>query len=310
MHRHIIAPLFGLFLFVNGLPALSAPPSGMVLIPAGPFEMGDALGEGTPAELPVHTVTLNAFYLDDTEVTLARWKKVADWAAANGYDISNANAKNKEDESHPVHNVTWFTAVKWCNARSEMEGLKPVYYTDPEHTTVFRTGLANLSNQQVDWNANGYRLPTEAEWEKAARGGAKGKRFPWADTDVINHSRANYISRTNDTFDTSEIRGHHPGVKLSPPPGSSPAYFFKPNGYGLYDMAGNMWEWCWDRYLSEYYASSPSDNPRGPDQGSGRALRGGSWDRAGYFCRVSARNNATADNTYNRIGFRTARNAE
>ncbi|HMO04185.1 MAG TPA: SUMF1/EgtB/PvdO family nonheme iron enzyme [Kiritimatiellia bacterium] len=278
---------------------------GMVLIPAGSFEMGDALGDGTAAELPVHTVTLDAFYMDQTEVTFDLWKKVAGWAATNGYDIGITSAKG-QDEGFPAHSVTWFSAVKWCNARSEMEGLQPVYFVDDARTTVLRTGAANLHNGLVNWSANGYRLPTEAEWEKAARGGAKGKRFPWADVDSIDHSRANYISRTNDAFDVSGTRGHHPGIK---PPGGSPVRMFKPNGFGLHDMAGNMWEWCWDRYLSEYYATSPADNPRGPEQGSGRVLRGGSWDRAGFFCRVSGRNNATADNTYTRIGFRTVRNA-
>ena len=309
MKQHLFCIACSLAFSLISLPSSAETPSGMVLIPAGPFEMGDALKEGTLAEFPVHTVTINAFFLDETEVTLPLWKKVADWAAANGYDITATSAKGKA-EDHPVHSVTWFTAIKWCNARSEMEGLKPVYFSDPEHTNVFRTGSVNLLNENVDWSANGYRLPTEAEWEKAARGGAKGKRFPWADVDTIDHSRANFISRESDAFDISEIRGHHPGVELSPPPGSSPARFFKFNGYGLHDMAGNMWEWCWDRYLSDYYRESPADNPRGPENGSGRSLRGGSWDRVGYFCRVSARNNATADNTYNRIGFRTARNAK
>lgn len=135
---------------------------GMALIPAGSFEMGDALGDGTAAELPVHTVTLDAFYMDQTEVTFDLWRQVAGWAATNGYDIGITSAKG-QDEGFPAHSVTWFSAVKWCNARSEMEGLQPVYFVDDAHTEVLRTGTANLRNEQVNWSANGYRLPTEAE---------------------------------------------------------------------------------------------------------------------------------------------------
>jgi len=306
--------LLALLLGITSYPVtstLAEAPEGMAEIPAGPFDMGDSMGEGSPAERPVHTVNISAFYIDTHEVTKPKWDEVAEWAVNNGYDINPDSASVQTSESdHPVHSVNWFKCIKWCNARSEKEGLKPVYYADVEKTVVMRTGNPTLSNDHVDWAADGYRLPTEAEWEKAARGGAVGKRFPWSDTTNINHSLANYISRAEDSFDNSQTRGHHPGVQTANPPGSNPVGFFEANGYGLYDVAGNMWEWCWDRYSPDYYANSPAENPRGPVEGSGRSLRGGSWDRAGYFCRVSGRNNATADNTYNRIGFRTARNAK
>jgi formylglycine-generating enzyme required for sulfatase activity len=297
-------------ILVCALLSATAGANDMALIPAGTFAMGDALGDGAPAEKPVRDVTISAFYIDRTEVDGTLWNTVAAWAADNGYDLSPASGAYKR-EDHPVHSVTWFTCVKWCNARSEMEGKRPVYYLDATHTEVFRRDTGNLGNEQVDWSANGYRLPTEAEWEKAARGGAAGRRFPWAGNDLIDHNRANYISREKDAaFDHAQGRGHNPQFKTGPEPFSAPAKSFAANGYGLYHMAGNMWEWCWDRYEPGYYADAPIRDPRGPHTGSGRALRGGSWDRPGFFCRVSGRNNATTDNTYNRIGFRTARNAE
>lgn len=110
--------------------------------------------------------------------------------------------------------------MKWANARSEKEGLVPCYYTDDTQTTVYRTGTVDVQNDWVKWIACGYRLPTEVEWEKAARGGAAGHRYPWSATDAIDHSRANYDSG-----------------------GTTPVGSFAPNGYGLYDMAGNVWEW-------------------------------------------------------------------
>lgn len=193
------------------------PPAGMVLIPAGSFQMGDSFGEGDSNERPVHTVTVSAFYMDKYEVTKGFWDKVATWAQSHGYDIKPTDGDGKAP-NHPVYNVTWYEAVKWANARSEKEGLMPCYYTDSTQQTVYRAGDIDVSSDAVKWSGCGYRLPTEAEWEKAARGGCEGHRFPWCDTDTIQHSRANYYSSSSYSYDTSSTRGYNPACKTGAEP--------------------------------------------------------------------------------------------
>jgi formylglycine-generating enzyme len=276
-------------------------PPGMALIPAGAFEMGDTFNEGEESELPVHTVYVSAFYMDRHEVTKALWDEVYTWALANGYTFETAGSGNAAN--HPVHSVNWYDMVKWCNARSEKEGRTPAYYTSAEQATVYRTGQVNVQNDWVDWNA-GYRLPTEAEWEKAARGGAEGRRFPWSDTDNITHSRANYRSSTDDAYDTSPTRGYHPDSGSWTP--SMPVGSFTANGYGLYDMAGNVVEWCWDWFGETYYTSSPETDPRGPKTGGVRVLRGGSWLTVAWICRSACRGRYGPRYRYSTMGFRCA----
>ncbi|HPA17846.1 MAG TPA: SUMF1/EgtB/PvdO family nonheme iron enzyme [Verrucomicrobiae bacterium] len=282
------------------------PSSGFVLIPAGNFQMGDTFTEGDTEERPVHTVYVSAFYMQATEVTKAQWDDVKAWASTHGYTdlyLGEGRASN-----HPVHTVAWYDVVKWCNARGEKEGLTPCYYTTSAKTTVYRTGIVNVANGAVDWNANGYRLPTEAEWEKAARGGASGRRFPWSDADTITHGRANYKSSSLlDAYDVSPTQGYHPTFETGLSPYTSPAGYFAANGYGLYDMAGNVWEWCWDWYGSGYYGSSPSSDPLGPPSGSNRVLRGGDWNSSAFICRVAAREDDDPTFTPGRYGFRPVR---
>ncbi len=290
----------------------------MVLIPAGEFQMGDSFKEGWDGERPVHTVNVSAFYMDKYEVTKCFWDEVATWAAANGYDITAGDGAGKA-EDHPVQGVTWYEAVKWANARSEKEGLTPCYYTDGAQETVYRTGSVDVPIESVKWTGCGYRLPTEAEWEKAARGGVAGHRFPWSDTDEIQHARANYYSCpvqgvcSGYSYDTSATRGYHPDYANDPMPYTSPVGSFAPNGYGLYDMAGNVWEWVWDWYDGSYYSRSPGSDPRGPGPASGssssRVLRGGGWFTYAYFCRVADRDGFTPDYSFYNIGFRAVRPA-
>jgi formylglycine-generating enzyme required for sulfatase activity len=226
----------------------------MALIPAGVFTMGDARVQG-----PVHEVDVSAFAIDRTEVTATKWVEVQSWGLEHGYDLTAGGSGGSD---HPIHSVNWFDVVKWCNARSEKDGLVPAYYLDEAKTQIYRTGD---KVPFVNWNA-GFRLPTEAEWEKAARGGVDGKLYPWADSDTISNERANY----RDT------------VGRTAPAGSYPA-----NGYGLWDMAGNVYEWVWD-WHAEYLVGLVS-NPRGPASGSMRIFRGGSWYDPPQRCRVAFR---------------------
>lgn len=283
----------------------SQPPEGMVLIPRGSFQMGDSLGDGYSDERPVHAVTVSAFYMDQYEVTKALWDEVASWAVANGYDLNPENGSGKGPD-HPVYYVTWYEAVKWANARSEKEGLTPCYYTGPSQTAVYRDGIVNVANDSVKWSGCGYRLPTEAEWEYAARGGCEGHRFPWCDTDEIQHSWANYYSLSRYGYDTSPTRGYHPSYATGDYPYTSPVGSFAPNGYGLYDMAGNIWEWVWDWYDDDYYTNSPKSDPRGPVSGADRVRRGGGWDYPAYSCRVANRDSLWPG-SYDYVGFRLVR---
>jgi len=280
---------------------LTAPP-GFVLIPAGDFQMGDALDSLTIA--PVRMVNVAAFYAQVTETTKAQWDPVYAWGTGNGYVIDNPG--NAKAANHPVQNITWYDMVKWCNARSEMEGLVPCYYTDTAQTQIHRTGQVNLTNAMVKWAANGYRLPTEAEWEKAARGGLTGQRFPWGEFST--HTWANYYSVVGYPYDPSPTRGFHPNFQTGGFPYTSPVGSFPPNGYGLVDMCGNVFEWCWD-WLGAY-PTTPGPDTRGPATGTGRVLRGGGWDHGSSFGRCPFRNNQIGPESRDWIiGFRTVRTA-
>jgi formylglycine-generating enzyme required for sulfatase activity len=276
----------------------------MVEIPAGSFFMGEeGLSQETMDERPVHKVTLSAYKMGETEVTWGQWQEVRDWAVNNGYTDLRGVGAGKGDE-HPVYDVSWYDVVKWCNAASEKSGLRPVYYID-DGGAVYRTGNVTPF---VDYKKNGYRLPTEAEWERAARGGLEGKRFPWGN--LISHVEANYSANGNAySYDVSGYTGYtyHPDYADGDSPYTSPVGSFAANGMGLYDMAGNLWEWCGDWYGSSYYGSSAASEPAGPVSGSYRVPRGGGWYGSAGSCEVASRGSTEPSRRWHSVGFRLAR---
>ena len=239
----------------------NVPQSGMVQIPAG-------INNGTDPDFCAYSLTnQEAFYMDATEVTKAKWDEVYVWAVAHGYTF--AHAGSGKTSNHPVYKVSWYDCVKWCNARSEKEGKIPCY---------------NLSDWSCNFTVNGYRLPTNTEWEYAARGGLSGKRFPWGN--IIDHTRANYYGDRdsyNQGYERSDIR-----YATGAYPYTSPAGAFAANGYGLYDMAGNVWEWCNDW----------------SDSGGRRPIRGGSWYYYASFARCGYKYWCPPDGAYYFYGFR------
>jgi len=229
----------------------------MVLIPAGEFLMGS--DDGDDNERPVHPVYLDTFYMDVYQVTNERYAKFLNEYGKEtdsaGHELINIDNKSclieksgrtyrprSGYENHPVNCVSWYGAVAYAE-----------YYDK--------------------------RLPTEAEWEKAARGGLEGKKYPWGDESP--EGRANFKSG-----------------------GTKPIGSFAPNGYGLYDMAGNAWEWCSDWYDKNYYKGSPRENPTGPSSGKYRVCRGGSWDYYPYGLRAAYRGWGDPSYGYGARGFR------
>jgi sulfatase modifying factor 1 len=292
------------------------PIPGMAFVRPGQYSMGNVVEESdpNPAETPVHTNQLGAFFIDLEEVSGALWDEVCDWASTNGYDDLEGAGDAKAPD-HPVRDITWYEAVKWCNARSERAGRVPVYRTDGSQASVYRTGDdIDLGDDCVLWSANGYRLPTEAEWEAAARGGQDGKRFPWGDT--IDFSQANYQSTEGEesqpeyAYDLGFVPpygGYNTNalIKYGNLPYTAPVTCLATNGYGLHHMAGNVGEWCWDWYGDAYYAVSPQVDPHGPVAGDGRVVRGGNWDYNASFCRVAGRGPWWPGARDNVVGFRT-----
>jgi len=288
-------------------------PDDMVYIPDGEFDMGNHHGDGYSDELPVHTVLLDSFFMSKFEITNQQYCDYLNSAypgqikvvsgvvyassdSGNSYpycdthsydtdsqiDYNNVSGtfsvreKGGRDMSDdPMVEVSWYGSVAYCNWRSSEEGYEACY---------------NFSTWECDFSKNGYRLATEAEWEYAARGGEHSSyyRFPWGDT--ISHSQANYYADPcSYTYDVNPTSGLHPTWSDGIYPYTSVVGSFSPNGYGLYDVVGNVWEWCNDWYDSGYYDTSPYDNPTGHTSGTYRVLRGGSWIYYAYICRVAYR---------------------
>jgi formylglycine-generating enzyme required for sulfatase activity len=264
----------------------------MVAIPGGTFEMGDHAGVGGSKEQPVHSVTLDAFYMDKYEVSNT---KFADFLNNSTVTVSygsyvyqvggagqlicylsyalNHNGStfglDAGKDNHPVVFQTWYGAALYCNYLSTANGRTPCY----DETTF-----------DCDFTADGFRLPTEAEWEYASRGGEHNPyyQYPWG-SDSITSADANYDFDIGTTVDVGS---------------------YAANGYGLYDMAGNVWEWCNDWYDGSYYSNSPATNPTGPASGLYRVIRGGSWYYSAFYLRCANRNFIFPTRSDYSIGFR------
>ncbi len=286
----------------------STAPAGMALIPGGSFLMGNfivsnfyntATSDPDITDATPTTITVSAFYMDVNLVSLSQWTTVYGYATSNGYSF--ADAGSGKETNYPVEAVDWYDCVAWCNARSAQAGLTPVYYSDAGFTQVFTN--ATGSSVYMNMMNSGYRLPTEAEWEKAARGGLTGNRFPWGN--FITESQANYLGDTNFYSYDLGPNGRNGigsmGVGIS---ATSPVGSFAPNGYGLYDMAGNVFEWCWDWYGTPY-GQPTSTNPTGPASGGVRVLRGGDWGDGAGGARCAYRFDSDPSSAFN--GFRCVR---
>lgn len=287
---------------INVLPrfALWSPviPSGMVFIPA---KVETAMvHNGTTTQ-----VFVADFYMDEVEVTLALWNKVANWGKNNNYPdipVISAEPVNVCRTNHPATRVSWYDSVKWCNARSELEGLIPVYYTDRTKIQVYRSAQLDINDECVSRAANGYRLPTEVEWELASRGGLKEKFYPWGD-DFLDGMLANYW-KSGDPFDNGTTPvGYYDGHQVIQ--GSTNGVLDMANGFGLYDMAGNVAEWCWEKYYDPVETRKIGKTKAPVIY---RIVRGGSWrSKEQYQLLCGYRDYAAADLRRDDLGFRTVR---
>jgi formylglycine-generating enzyme required for sulfatase activity len=205
---------------------------------------------------------VDAFYIGNYEVQWSEWQSVLTWALAHGYAISVGAGRGAE---YPVTNVNWYDVLKWCNARSEQEGLAPVYTVGG---APYRTGEVV---PDVSASTRGYRLPSEKEWEFAARGGVS--------THSYTYSGSNDINAVAWYQNISGGATHPLGTKLG-------------NELGLFDLSGNVWEWCFDVYSGSY-----------------RVVRGGSWGYDAFYCRVSFRYYSDPGDRNGYVGFRVARSA-
>jgi formylglycine-generating enzyme required for sulfatase activity len=257
---------------VNPQPTPRPAPANMVWVEGGAFQMGS--NNGGNGEKPVHTVTVKSFYMGKYEVTQKEWVEVMGTTIAQQRDMVNKSySLDGEGDNYPMYNVHWYEAVEYCNKLSQKEGLTPAYRGSGDNITC-------------NFNASGYRLPTEAEWEYAARGGTK---------DYLSYEYAdgNGVDAVSWYWDNSGGITHPVGMK-------------QPNSLGLYDMSGNVSEWCWDWFGA--YSSGSQTNPSGASSGPTRVSRGGSWINGAAFVWSSASRSPTDPSIRaSSLGFRVVR---
>jgi formylglycine-generating enzyme required for sulfatase activity len=246
------------------------PPPNFVRVEGGSFQMGGTMYDD---EKPIHTVTVKSFSISKYQVTQKEWYELMGTTVRQQRDMADKSwSIYGEGDNYPIYYVNWNEAVEYCNKRSLKEGLTPAY----------RGSAGNIS---CDWNANGYRLPTEAEWEFAAKGGIK----EYMTTEYAGSNSAGAVAWYAD----NSGRSTHPvGTKA-------------PNSLGLYDMSGNVWEWCWDWYGG--YTSGIQTDPRGAASGASRVMRGGSWSYSAGYVRSAYRSYVTPSFRNCYIGFRLVR---
>jgi formylglycine-generating enzyme required for sulfatase activity len=243
---------------VRPVPHASVPDT-MVWVEGGSFLMGSHLYDAD--EKPIHPVLVSSFYMGKSEVTQKEYEAV----------IGN-NPSAVKGENLPVTKVSLYDAVEYCNKLSRKEGLTPAY-------------SGSKDNILCNFNANGYRLPTEAEWEYAVKGGNK-------DSLTFEYAGGNSLDILGWFRENSEGKSHETAKK-------------NPNSLGLYDMSGNVWEWCWDWYGA--YGSASQTDPHGPASGEKRVIRGGSWDSEMEKLRCTYRHSGLPDDKYDDLGFRVVR---
>jgi len=268
--------------------------AGMVYIKGDSYTMGDIFGEGSSHERPTHNVTVDGFYMGKTEVTFEEFDA---FCSATGRKKPSDNDWGRG--KRPVINVDWYDAIEYCNWLSQKQGLNPVYSIDKSRKDPNNLNPTDTKKWlvSINWNAKGYRLPTEAEWEFAAREVGKKIRFgngkDFADPAQLNFNP----SETPNKGYILSGKFREGTVLVSEMVGAV-------NGLGLRHMSGNVWEWCSDWYDASYYQNSPSKNPRGPDTGQYRVLRGGSWLQDGLNARCASRVRSVANDASSIIGFR------
>jgi formylglycine-generating enzyme required for sulfatase activity len=264
------------------------------------------------------THTISTFYIGQYEVTYELWYMVRNWAIINGYKFANAGREGNDGvdgaaptaaKYEPVTRVNWRDMIVWCNAYSEMIGYTPVYYSDAEFTTPIKdstdgvygnsinTTPGSFDNPYVKWTANGYRLPTEGEWEYAAR---YIDGTDWLPYNYASGAQADY---TVDTATASVAWYKYNSGFITRDTG----LLYK-NALEIYDMSGNVWEWCWDWYAA-YPGASVTDY-KGPASGSFRIFRGGGFSNDGEYLKTGFRYYISPYDEYNHVGFRLANTAD
>jgi len=260
----------------------AASPGDMILVQGGTFQMGDTFGDsGCKDDKPVHQVTVRSFYIGKYDVTFGEYGAFCQ--ATGRHTPGHAGG---DWGLRPVFNVSWYDALDYCNWRSQQEGLTPCYVINGDKTTC-------------DFTANGYRLPTEAEWEYAAKGGSQSKGYKYSGSNSPSDVAWYYDNSGHAFIDQNGLDGcqvHLVGR-------------LKPNELGIYDMSGNVDQWCWDWYDKNYYQSSPTDNPTGPLGGSRRVARGGDFETNDWIVRTTTREFGPPS-IHGDLGFRLVRSAQ